>query len=399
MIDNNINQVLQYLNEEELITLVQKLISIPSYHGLPDNEKELAEYINKYFEEEGIDSQLVNVTGDRPNVIGSYGNNENYDKTLILNGHLDTVGIENMIIDPFKGYIQDGNIYGRGAVDMKGAVAAMIMALVVIKRAGIELEGGLYFTGVIDEEYWNLGTKHIIKHGPKSKYAIVGEPTNLEIHNGHRGLEWIQVFVEGKYAHGGTPEKGINAIEKMNKIISEIVDNLLPDIKKRNHTITGPAALNLGVIKGGTQPSTVAGDCILQLDRRWIPGESPESITDEIKEIIKKLQKDDPELKGEVSIMRNEGNDEGFPYLVCESSAKIVQSLMEATSNIMNSAKISYFPAWTDGALLSHIGGMETVVFGPGDLASAHSEKEFCPIEDIINACKVYVYTILDICG
>ena len=194
MIDNNITQVLQYLNEEELITLVQKLISIPSYHGLPDNEKELAEYINKYFEEEGIDSQLVNVTGERPNVIGSYGNNENYDKTLILNGHLDTVGIENMIIDPFKGYIQDGNIYGRGAVDMKGAVAAMIMALVVIKRAGIELEGGLYFTGVIDEEYWNLGTKHIIKHGPKSKYAIVGEPTNLEIHNGHRGLEWIQVL-------------------------------------------------------------------------------------------------------------------------------------------------------------------------------------------------------------
>ncbi len=399
MTNNKMNKVIKYLDEEELITLVQKLISIPSYHGLPDNEKEVAEYINKYFGEEGIDSQLVIVSGERPNVIGSYGNDENYDKTLILNGHLDTVGVENMIIDPFKGYIQDGNIYGRGSVDMKGAVAAMIMALVLIKRAGIELEGRANFTGVIDEEYWNLGTKHVIEHGPKSKYAIVGEPTKLEIHNGHRGLEWIQVFVEGKYAHGGTPEKGINAIVKMNKIVSEIVDKLLPAIKKRNHPITGPAALNLGVIKGGTQPSTVAGDCILQLDRRWIPGESPESITDEIKDIIKKLQKDDPELKGEVSVMRNEGNDVGFPYLACERSTKIVQSLTKATTNIMNSTKFSYFPAWTDGALLSHLGGIETVVFGPGDLASAHSEKEYCPIEDIINACKVYIYTILDICG
>lgn len=399
MISKKFYEVIKYLNEEELITLTQKLISIPSYHGLPAPEKEVAKYINEYFQKQGINSQIIVVSEERPNVICSYGDGKNFDKTLMLNGHLDTVGVENMVIDPFKGYVKDGNIYGRGSVDMKGAVAAMIIALVLIKRAGIKLEGKVYFTGVIDEEYWNMGTKHILQHGPKAKYAIVGEPTKLEIHNGHRGLEWIQVFVEGKYAHGGTPEKGINAIVKMNKIVSEIIDSLLPEINKRSHPITGPATLNLGVIKGGTQPSTVAGNCILQLDRRWIPGESPESITDEIREVIKKLQKDDPQLKAEVSIMRNKGNDVGFPYLVCERTSRIVKSLKNATSRIINNTKFSYFPAWTDGALLSHIGGVETVVFGPGDLASAHSEKEFCPVQDIINACKIYLYTILDICS
>ncbi len=389
---------LQIFEEDELIKLAQKLVSIPSYHGLPNQEKELAEFIDKLLKENNIDSYCVEVLDGRPNVIGSYGNGINEDKSLILNGHLDTVSVENMSIDPFQGYIKDGKIYGRGAVDMKGAIAAMVMAILLIKRANIKLDGIVHFTGVIDEEYWNYGTKHVVENGPKAKYAIVGEPTNLEIHNGHRGLEWVEISVKGKYAHGGTPEKGINAIAKMNKIITEIQNNLLPEISQRVHPIIGPALLNLGLIKGGTQPSTVAGDCTLQIDRRWLPSESSILIIDELKEIISKLSKEDPDLKAEVYLMRDESNKIGFPPLVCNQSSTIFKTLEDANMRVLKKCEVSTFPAWTDGGILNHAGGIETIVYGPGQLSSAHSEEEFCPIDDIINACKVYLYTILDIC-
>lgn len=128
---------------------------------------------------------------------------------------------------------------------MKGALAAMVGALTAIKKAGISIEGRAYFAGVIDEKRNYRGADYIAKNGPKTRYAIVGEPTELEIHNGHRGLIWIEVKIHGKYAHGGTPEKGINAIEKANSVITEIVTKLKPEIMKRNHTVTGPANLNL----------------------------------------------------------------------------------------------------------------------------------------------------------
>ncbi|KUO50229.1 MAG: hypothetical protein APF76_10980 [Desulfitibacter sp. BRH_c19] len=398
MNNQDYNRASLLLDEEELINLTQKLVSIPSYHGLPQPEKKIAEYINSFLRKNNIDSKCIDVIDGRPNVIGSYGDGNNQEKSLVLNGHLDTVDIKNMVIDPFKGFIKDGKMYGRGVVDMKGAISAMIMAILVIKRAKIELDGEVFFTGVIDEEFWNEGTKFIVKNGPKAKYAIVGEPTNLEIHNGHRGLEWVQISVEGKYAHGGKPDNGINAIDKMNKIITDILNNLLPEIRKRSHPVLGSASLNLGLIRGGTQPSTVAGDCILQIDRRWLPSESPEMIIDELNKVIKKLSETDSDLKAKASFMRDKSNQIGFPPLVCDEASPIFQVAKNANLQIRKTFEVSTFPAWTDGGILSHIGGIDTIVYGPGDLSSAHSEEEFCPIEDIINACKVYIYTILAIC-
>lgn len=395
---NYFDEAVKLLNKEELIQLTQKLISIPSYHGLPKPEKEIAEYINNYFRKEGFETDLVDVMNGRPNIISSYGAGEDNEKTLILSGHMDTVPVENMTIDPFKGFVEDGKIYGRGAVDMKGPISAMIMALIVLKRANVKLKGKVYFAGVIDEEKGAEGARHIVKNGPKAKCAIVGEPTDMQIANGHRGLESIQITVKGKYAHGGTPEKGINAIAKMNKILTEIETNLLPQIMKRIHPIIGPAFFNLGVIQGGTQPSTVAGECILKIDRRWLPSESRESIVEELREIISDLQKNDHELKAEVTIISPKDSlGIGYPPLVCNESSSLVKTLKKACNKIINETKTISFPAWTDGSILGRY-GIETVVFGPGHLSSAHSDIEFCSVEDIVSACKVYIYTILNLC-
>lgn len=398
MSDIIFNKVLQEFDDEELISLAQKLISIPSYHGLQYPEKEVAEYLYGFLQENGMHTVMVNALEGRPNVICEYGNGDDCQKTLMLNGHMDTVDVKNMTIDPFKGNIENGNIYGRGSVDMKSAVAAMAMALVFVKRAGVELGGKVYFAGVVDEERGAEGTRYIAKNGPKTKYAIVGECTDMEIHIGHRGLEWIQIRVEGKYAHGGTPESGINAIEKMNKIITKISDNLLPSIKKRTHPIVGPAFLNYGTINGGTQPSTVAGECVLKLDRRWLPSETRESIIDELNDIISEMQRDDKDLKAHASsISTKDSMGLGYPPMVCSPSSPIVRSLEKVSMQLRKSSRVSSFPAWTDGAILSHF-GTETVIFGPGHLSSAHSDKEFCPVQDIIDTCKAYIYVILDIC-
>ncbi len=391
-------KALEHLDEARIIELTKQLIAIPSYHGLEVPEKEVSAFLYKYLVDEGFEAEHVPVEGERKNVIACYGSGSDKEKTLMLEGHMDTVDIKNMSVDPFSGNIKNGNIYGRGSVDMKGALAAMVGAIIAIKKAGIQLDGRAYFAGVVDEERNYRGADYIAKNGPITRYAIVGEPTELEIHNGHRGLIWIEVKVNGKYAHGGTPEKGINAIEKINSVITEIVTKLKPEIIKRNHPVTGPSHLNLGYIKGGTQPSTVAGECVLQMDRRWLPNESQEGAVQEIENILANLKKKDPEFDATVTVM-DDGMDIQFPPLVCEEQSALVKILKEASTEVLNRSETSYFPAWTDGSILSRDGGIETVVLGPGHLSSAHSEEEYCPVQEIVNACKIYIYSILKICS
>ncbi len=395
---NSYQKALEHLDEARIIELTKKLIAIPSYHGLEVPEKEVSAFLYKYLVDEGFETEHVPVEEERNNVIACYGAGSDKEKTLMLEGHMDTVDVKNMSVDPFSGNIKNGNIYGRGSVDMKGALAAMVGALMAIKKAGIQLDGRAYFAGVVDEERNYRGADYIAKNGPITRYAIVGEPTELEIHNGHRGLIWIEIKVHGKYAHGGTPEKGINAIEKINSVITEIVTKLKPEIMKRKHPVTGPSHLNLGHIKGGTQPSTVAGECVLQMDRRWLPDESQEGAVEEIENILANLKKKDPEFDATVTVM-DDDMDIQFPPLVCEEQSPLVNILKEASSVVLNRSKTSYFPAWTDGSILSRDGGIETAVLGPGHLSSAHSEEEFCPVQEIIDASKIYIYSILKICS
>lgn len=392
-------KVLSCLDNESLVGLTKKLISIPSHHDLQNPEEEISRFLVEFLGVEGVDSALHPTDGERYNVIAKYGENAFFEKTLMLNGHTDTVSVENMTIDPFSGDILDGKIFGRGSVDMKGSLAAMIHALLAIKRAGVRLEGQVVFAGVADEEFWNIGTRHIVENGPRTKYAIVGEPTGLKIDNGHRALEWIEIAIKGRYCHGGTPERGINAIEKAGKLIYSICNDLLPSLHERTNQVTGPSTLNLGSIFGGTQPSTVAGECMIRLDRRWIPGESTESAMEELREVVRRIKSSDPDYNAEVRNMRNtKMNSIGQPPLMTDPKSLLVQSLKRAVSEFVGRPELGFFPGWTDAGILSSVGGIETVVFGPGDLSSAHSDVEFCRIEQIIQSCKVYIAAILDIC-
>ncbi|MGM0437546.1 MAG: M20 family metallopeptidase [Bacillota bacterium] len=386
------------VKKEELTDLISELVKIPSTPDSEGYERKVAEYIHQFFQDEGIESQLIKVKDNRPNIIAKIPGTGR-GRSLMLTGHMDTVPAYDMDIDPFSGEIKNGRVYGRGAVDMKGPLACMMLTLVAVKRAKIELKGDLIFAGVIEEEYKSFGTEHLVKNGPKTDAAIVGEPSQLNIAAGHRGLEWLEITIEGKAAHGGTAKKGINAISKAAKFINKVEEELLPQFAERTHDLIGPPTLNFGVIKGGTQPSSVAGECKIQIDRRWTPLETLDQVFEDLNKIIEKLQKEDKDFKA--SVKRIPSNMATMDHKPMEISLDhpLVKKLEDATEVVRKKkADIISFPGWTDASLISNFANIATVVFGPGDISCAHSEIEYIDIEEAYQGYLIYSLIAIDFC-
>jgi len=399
LMESKYRNILSFVSKQELFELASELIKIPSYSGLEKQEDEIAAYMHDYLKKEGIEVSLIEVIKYRPNLIAKIkGLKER--PSLMLTGHSDTVPPYGMNKNSFSGEISGGKLYGRGSCDMKGALACMIMSLVSIKRSGYNLKGDLYFAAVINEELKSEGTEHIVKNGPKTNTAIVGEPTALEIAVGHRGLEWIKITVIGKTTHGGTPQSGVNAISKAAKLINRIEEELIPKFKERNHPILGEPSLNFGVIKGGDQPSSVAGKCVIQIDRRWIPGESLKQVYDELNDLIQKMKNEDKDFNAEIKPYFENSKMMVHKYMEIDSKHLIIKDLSSSIEKILNrKSKIVSFPAWTDAALLSNYANIPSVIFGPGNLKNAHSENEFIELEQLYNAYKIYTLTSLKYCG
>lgn len=391
------NYILETVSDDELFTIASDLVRIPSYTGLENQELAVARYIHRFFENEKIDVAFQSVLEKRPNVVAAIkGNGEG--RSLMLTGHMDTVPPYNATCNPFSGEIKGGKIYGRGACDMKGALACMMATMAAIKRSGIGIAGDLVFAGVVNEEQYSEGTEYIVKNGPYTDAAIVGEPTGLDIAAGHRGLEWIEIEITGKTTHGGTLSEGINAISKAAKLIIKIENELVPKFKKRCHPLIGEPLLNFGVIKGGDQPSIVAGKCSLYIDRRWTPSETIGMIMDDFEQIIAELKQEDKDFNASV----RRCNTEMLLHkpMVIELDQPIVGSLKKgllATSGV--EGDIVAFQAWTDASLLSNFANIPSVVFGPGYLKNAHSPEEYVELNQLKGAYEAYTITAMDFCG
>lgn len=386
------------VSEKEIIELLQDLIRIPSHRDTPGRERKIALYIHDFLRRQGIETELMPVLDDRPNVVaflrGSGGG-----KKLMLNGHTDTVRPYRMEA-PYDPVIREGRLYGRGACDMKAGVAAMMMALVALQRAEIPLKGDVIFTGVINEELQSEGTEAIVNRGPKADFAIVGEPTELSIAPGHRGLEWLDIVIEGKTAHGGVPERGINAISKVARLIRAIEEDLVPRLEEREHPGVGRSILNFGTLHGGDQPSSVAGRCVLQLDRRYTPRESLEQVLADFEEILAKLRREDPDFKA--TLHRNPDNMATMDHLpvYVDPGHPLVQALMKAHREVQGEEpQCRPKTGWTDASLLANYGGIPAVNCGPGSVAQAHTEEEYVPICHLKPAALIYAMAAADLCS
>ena len=392
------SKVRRAVRKAEIEKLVKDLVRIPSHRDVPTREKEVAEFLAEFLADEGIDAKLRKVDKDRPNVIAVIPGS-GIGKSLMLNGHTDTVPAYEMDMEPFVPRIDKGKLYGRGALDMKGGLGSMAMAMVAVRRARAKLGGDLVLAAVVGEEEKSEGTEDIVLRGPKADAAIVGEPTDMEIQPTHRGLEWLNIHFYGKAAHGGQADRGINAISMAARFVRAVEEDLMPKLRARKSKYMLPPTLNIGVIQGGQQPSSVADHCVVRIDRRWVPEESLQQVFEEVYDIFDGLKKEDTRFKAELK--RDPSNMKTMTHVpnVVSTSHPVVRLLQKSVRESTGKpAKITSFWGWTDAALMTHFAKMPTVVFGPGG-AGAHARTEYVLVDDLLRCTQVYSQVALEFCG
>ncbi len=389
--------ILDQVTEEEIVNLVTQLVGIESHKLNEKRESAVANWIAHQFKVEGIASLIDVVEENRPNVYGIIEGKTEGIK-LMLNGHIDTVPGFKMNYDPFKPFIKDGNIYGRGTADMKGAIAAMMAALIGVKRSGVNLEHSVMFAGVIDEEERSKGSELLIRKTINPEYVVIGEPTKLEVAVAHKGMEWVEVKFCGIATHGSRPKEGINAIYAAGYFCDLVRESLEPAIEMRTFPLLGNGTINIGKINGGDDPNIVPDECRIEIDRRWLPNETLEAVHQEIEKTAKKAG----ELIGakvEVRAMReltSEMINAPFSLSPEDEFVKTVCNLTETITG--NLKKPIAFPAWSDAGILGVHTNAKCLILGPGDIVQAHANDEFCSLKQIIEAAEIYYQLILNRC-
>jgi acetylornithine deacetylase/succinyl-diaminopimelate desuccinylase len=392
------NAVRARVIELDPVALAAELVMIPSHPGIERQEEGVVSALERWFVAHEVSVVLDRVLPGRPNLLSRVAA-DRAGRRLLLCGHTDTVPLN--AADPgagFSGEIAAGRLHGRGSVDMKGAVAAMAAALVALID---QLpQGEVVLAAVVDEEMQSLGAERLVRSGLRAEGAIVGEPTSNRLALGHKGLEWLEVELFGRAAHGGTPEKGINAILAAARFIELVERELKPRFAARAHPLIGPPSLNFGTIQGGDQPSTVAATCRVALDRRTVPSESAAQAMAELAQLLSALEDGMPGLSTRVG--RMSGGMETMEHVALDTPADagVAVAAARAIATLTGrSDPPTSFPAWTDGALLGANAGIPTVILGPGDLSLAHSPRESVAVSEIEEAALLYARIALDFCA
>lgn len=381
------------------IALLAELVRIPSHPGVERQEEGVVRALAAYLEASGLTVDLHEVAPGRPNLLCTLEGRAP-GRHLLLCGHTDTVPLN--ATDPgvgFSGEVRSGMLEGRGAVDMKGAVAAMAAAMVALGRTGGLPAGRLTLAAVIDEEMESLGAERLVASGFQADGAIVGEPSENRLCLGHKGLEWLEILFRGRAAHGGTPAAGVNAIDAAALFVHAVRTRLLPRFAERADPLLGPPTLNFGTVAGGDQPSTVADRCRLTTDRRSVPGETYATITAELEELLAAVRAELPGIATEVR--RMEGGMATLEHVALKTDPHdaIAEAVAGACRQVQGQpAEPGAFPAWTDGALLAAFGNIPTVILGPGDIRLAHSPREAVPVAQVREAAELYARAALEFC-
>ena len=380
------------LNEEELKTFCRKLIQTPS---LSMEEAEVSQVVRAEMERLGYDEVFVD---DLYNVVGII-KGSGTGPSLMFNGHIDHAGLGTMS-EPFSGKEIDGSsfgyegpvIYGRGASDMKGAVAAMVHAGGIIKRLGRKLAGDVLITCVSREEMARgEGIKHLFKNGLRADVAVSGEATGLRVYVGHRGKLEAKVTVHGRTSHGGYPQGGINAILKMSRFLEALQTSYpLPD-----HLFLGKATvtvLDICASPGALTP-IVPDRCEAVIDRRFFPEDTQEQLLDGLRALFAQIHAKDLEFEAEIEALK------WFPAMLTDPDEPVVSAMLTARKKVLGSAgKIGAWYFGVDGTFISEM-GIPCVGLGPGNEFLAHTPEDVVPVKDLFEAARIYATLMLDICG
>lgn len=320
----------------------------------------------------GLSVEVTEVAPGRPNVVAVLDGREP-GPALMFCGHLDTVGVAGME-QPFQPVERDGRLYGRGAQDMKGGLAAMIGAAAEIARRGGLARGRLIVAAVADEEHASRGAEALVSHWAADA-AVVTEPTDLDVGVAHKGFEWIEVETVGRAAHGSRPLEGRDAILAMGRVLNalEALDRTLRSAAP--HVLLGTASLHASLIAGGQEWSSYPARCALQVERRTLPGERAGTGLEELAAIVARLAAQDQDFHADA---RQVFGRTGYEIA---ASHPLPGMLGEAARSVGCSPRRVGMSFWTDAALLS-AAGIPTVVFGPGG-AGLHGPDEYVSTRDV----------------
>ena len=379
------------------IRLTMDMVAIPSYSFMENQEEAISQYILDFFLEHGFTAYRTEIEPGRYNTVAILeGTEREMSPSLMLTGHMDTVPAYDFE-KAFEPWEDEENVYGRGTVDMKGALAAAMCAMVEIKESGMRLKGDLIFCGVADEEEAGIGTRSLIETGPEATYTVVGEPTDLHIALGHKGLEWIEVTFKGKKVHGGAQEEGVNAIMMAGRFLQKLETEYLPKLAQRTHPILGEATLNIGTITGGDQPSTVADHCSIRLDRRCLTSETIAQVYEELQELIDQLHREDLRFEAEIRDVFDGTTLPHIPFCT-DADCPVVKAAENALRACGEEPVVTYFPAWTDAGFIQAGTSSQCIILGPGGVATAHSVHEYISKKQLMMAAEIYRSMAMEIC-
>jgi acetylornithine deacetylase len=347
----------------------------PSLVPGASGERALAMLLCETLASWGLEARLLEAAPGRPNVLatlrGSGGG-----RSLMFNGHLDIVGVEGMTHPPFDAEERDGRIYGRGASDMKGGVAAMCAAA---GRLRGNLKGDVVIAGVVDEEWQSIGTSALIAAGVRADAAIVTEPTRLRFMPAHKGFAWLQATTHGRAAHGSRWDIGVDAIRHAGLLLAELDRIDRDELPRRQHSLLGRASLHASSIEGGIGLSTYPDRCVLRIERRTIPGETAEDALRELRAACDRVRGDLPGLRVDVELLFAQPPSDVTP------DAPIAKALVSVLSAHRLDTTPMGMSAWTDAALLN-AAGIPAVCFGPGDMGLAHAAEEYIEVAEVERA-------------
>ncbi|HKJ93223.1 MAG TPA: ArgE/DapE family deacylase [Longimicrobiales bacterium] len=362
---------------ESTLDLTRALVSVPSVN--PDlergggGEREIADLCAGWLRAWAFDVEQVDAAPGRTSVLARA--RLGTGPVLILNGHLDTVGVDGMTVDPFAAEIRNGRLYGRGACDMKAGIAALLAATrdAVHTRS---FSGELVVALVADEENASIGLQALLDRGLTGDAAIVCEPTGLAVMPAHKGFVWLGLEFRGRAAHGSRPDLGVDAVRHAGLLLARL-GALAADLQRRRaHPLLGHGSIHAGTIAGGTAASVYPASCRLTVERRTLPGETAAEVRREMEVLLERIRDDVPELAATVRIALER------PGTEVPADAPVVRALQAALRRAGVEPRLEGMSAWVDAALLNGA-GTPAVCFGPGGIEQAHADDESVPVDQL----------------
>jgi acetylornithine deacetylase len=364
------------------VALAQLLVAIPSVNPALESggggEARIAEVCGDLLEGWGLVVEVADAAPGRPNLVARLEGSGT--RSLILNGHLDTVGVEGMTVAPFAAQIVGSRLIGRGAADMKGGVAALLAACHRLSRRGPRPDVVVALTA--DEEHASLGMDAYVRSGPPGDLAVVCEPTSLAVMPAHKGFVWVKASFQGRAAHGSLPEEGVDAIRHAALFVSAL-DRYTDVLQARaRHPLLRYGSVHAGTIHGGVAPSVYPDHCEVQLECRTMPGTSPADVLAELETVLDGVRAEEPDLRAtlEVTLAR--------PGTEVSTESPLVQGLLEGCRAHGVPPAVRGMTAWVDAAYLNQA-GTPAVCFGPGSIAQAHTADEWVETAEIATCADV----------